>query len=288
MLTIPLSVTQNFLKPSVIDRVFTDCIPAIPNLPIIDIGAGSGNITSWLEKHTKNQILAYELDQNLAFELRSKFGHTNRVSILPKNFLTSDALTEPYAVVANIPFMNTTAIIKQLTTEPNFREGYLVMQKEAAERFGGYQVGAPSTLQSILLELDFTCEILHKFLKSDFQPTPQVTCVLFHMKRKLPVLDFNRRIAFEDFVAYLFNKSVPIIRKSPTVGRYLARRIDLGRTALLQNPPSALSLDDYLYLFTLCDAYILDGVAGSMERIEEEGSSVQKIYRTRESDNWNR
>ena len=87
---ISLSVTQNFLKESVINTVFDANIKIPENITVIDIGAGTGNITAWLAKHAKNQILAYELDQNLTRELFTRFTGTNRVAILNKNFLQTD------------------------------------------------------------------------------------------------------------------------------------------------------------------------------------------------------
>jgi hypothetical protein len=98
----------------------------------------------------------------------------------------------------------------------------------------------------------------------------------------------NQREDFENFVSYLFNKSVPIVRKAPTLGRYLARKIDLGRTDLLQHPPSELTLDDYLYLYTLCDNQVLDDLYGYMEMMREQGESVQKIHRSRTAEDWKR
>ncbi|MFZ6022300.1 MAG: hypothetical protein ACOYT9_02410 [Patescibacteria group bacterium] len=45
MATITIQATQNFLKPSVISNVFKKYVSIPQGLPIIDIGAGTGNIT---------------------------------------------------------------------------------------------------------------------------------------------------------------------------------------------------------------------------------------------------
>jgi len=283
---ISLSVTQNFLKESVINTVFDANIKIPENITVIDIGAGTGNITAWLAKHAKNQILAYELDQNLTRELFTRFTGTNRVAILNKNFLQTDPPEHDFMVVANIPFMYTTSIIKQLTEDPHFIEGYIVVQKEAAFRFGGHQVKHPAGLQSILMSVDFTFEILHTFTSRDFTPAPNVSSVLLHIKRKVPLLRYNQREDFEDFVSYLFTHSVPDIRKAPGVGRFLARSIDLGRITLMHKKPSELTLDDYYYLFSLCDRELLDKIMGSMETTVEQGESVVKVYRTRNASDW--
>lgn len=284
--TIPLSVTQIFLKPEVIEQVFSQYVKIPADLPIIDIGAGTGNITSWLAKTTQNQIIAYELDEHLAKELIVKFSNTNRVIVQAKNFLQSTPVAAHYAVVANIPFMSTTAIIKQLTDDTRFEEAYIVLQKEAAQRFGGAQMGHPSSIQSTLLEVDFKLEILHTFTNNDFTPAPQVTSVLLHIIRKPEGINFQRRSEFADFVSYLYNKSLPDVRRAPVLGRMFARTIDFGRMHILPKKPSELTLDDYIYLFSVCDDRMLEKTIGYDNFIKENSNSVQKIHRTRNDPNW--
>ncbi len=286
MATISLTVTQNFLKESVIDTVFSQFVKIPEQTTVIDIGAGSGNITSWLEKHIQNQIVAYELDQQLASGLIAKFSHTNKVIIQNKNFLQSPPMSTSYTVVANIPFMYTTSIIKQITDDLKFQEGYIVLQKEAAYRFGGAQLKKPSGIQSTLLGVDFDFEILHTFAIKDFDPAPQVSTVLLHIKRTPDGERFSNRQSFADFVSYVFNKSIPVVRRAPVLGRYLARKIDLGRIPLLQKKPSELSTEDFTYLFSLCDQDTLEKISGYDEKIKEEGQNVEKIYRTRNAPTW--
>ncbi|MCC7304131.1 methyltransferase [bacterium] len=288
MAVIPISVTQNFLKPEVIDEVFTKFVKIPENIAVIDIGAGTGNITSWLAKSTQNQILAYELDENLSRQLISKFANTNKVVIQPKNFLQEPPVTTKYMVVANIPFMSTAAIIKQITDDLKFEEAYIVLQKEAAYRFGGNQMNQPSSIQSTLLEVDFSLEVLHTFRNEDFTPSPSVTSVLLHIKRKPEGANFQRRTEFADFVAYIYNKSVPSVRRSPGLGRYLARKIDLGRIPIIHKKPSELSLEDVTYLFSLCDKSILEKTVGYDNFIKEQSNNVQKIHRTRNDEGWRR
>lgn len=286
MATVQLSVTQNFLKPEVIDRVFEKYVNIPPSLDVVDIGAGTGNITSWLAKHAKNHIVAFELDTILASGLRELFSHTSRVTVVERNFLLSDTMRTDYSVVANIPFMFTTAIIKKLTEDTHFKEGYLILQQEAAFRFGGMQVGKPGGIQSTLLNLDFDMEILHTFTARDFTPAPQVTSVLLHISRRGSLLGTSARQEFSDFISYLYNKSLPVIRKAPVLGRYLARKIDLGRIPILRKKPSELAVRDIIYLFSLCDEMVLQKLQGFDEKIRQESSSIKKIYRSRTASNW--
>lgn len=286
MATITIQATQNFLKPSVVSTIFKKYVSIPQGLPIIDIGAGTGNITKWLVTETKNDILAYELDLSLAKSLSEAFKQYPRVQIQAANFLAAVNLPSRYCVVSNIPFMSTTAIIKQLTEDKRFEFGYFVMQEEAAKRFGGQQLTAPSGILSIQMQLRYKFSLLHHFSRTDFSPPPSVETVLVKIERIQNKVNLDQELFFMNFVSYLFNQSHPVVRRAPILGRYMARRIDLGRIPLLQKKPSDLTIDDFLYLFSLCTYEVLEKIAGYDEKLKSEGSAVQKIYRTRNASNW--
>lgn len=176
--------------------------------------------------------------------------------------------------------------MEKLTTDRYFKLGFLIMQKEAAERWLGEQVGAKSTVRAALLGSIFEASCLHSFSAADFTPKPNVAIVLISLKRReSPLITGNIR-DFENFIAYLFNKSLPEIRRAPILGRFLARKVDLGRISLLRNAPSELSIEDFLYLYSLCDSEILEKISGSHEKMVEQGRGVQKSFRTRRASNW--
>lgn len=286
MATITIQATQNFLKPSVISNVFKKYVSIPQGLPIIDIGAGTGNITQWLVTETKNDILAYELDLALAKSLSEAYRQYPRVQIQATNFLAAVNLPSRYCVVSNIPFMSTTAIVKQLTEDKRFEFGYFVMQEEAANRFGGQQLTAPSGILSIQMQIRHKFSLLHHFSRADFSPAPSVETVLVKIERIQNKVSLDQEQFFMNLVSYLFNQSHPVVRRAPILGRYMARRIDLGRIQLMQKKPSDLTFDDFLYLFSLCTYEVLEKIAGYDEKLKSEGSSVQKIYRTRNASNW--
>lgn len=282
-----LSVSQNFLKEDVVDKVLGKFVKLENHtLPIVDIGAGTGNITSWLSKNSKTTVYAFELDHALIPALQKRLQNAGKVRIIAKDFLHFPSIGEQYCVVANIPFASTTLILEKLTSDSYFKEGYLIVQKEAAERWLGEQVGAKSTVRAALLGSIFEASCLHSFSAADFTPKPNVAIVLISLKRReSPLITGNIR-DFENFIAYLFNKSLPEIRRAPILGRFLARRIDLGRISLLRNAPSELSIEDFLYLYSLCDSEILEKISGSHEKMVEQGRGVQKSFRTRRASNW--
>lgn len=283
--TTSYTVTQNFLKKSVIEKVFPKYIKIEKEKLLVDIGAGTGNITSWLYDNSTSRIIAFEIDPILQSELTSKYQAT-RVKVFG-NFLTQK-VGEPYQVVANIPFMSTTEIIDRLTRDIFFTTGYIIMQKEAAERFAGSQIkGNASTLKSVLLQNSFTIEILHQFDKNDFEPKPGIDTVLIKLERKLiPNYSQRRWNDFENFVTYLFQHSHPILRRAPTVGRYVARKIRFEDIPILQKKPSEVSFEEYVKIFEVCELDLFFKLSDAKRDLKALQDDLEKNHRTRNSDDW--
>src|SRR5215510_1463281 len=76
------------------------------------------------------------------------------------------------------------AIVSRLTAASNPpRDAYLVVQREAAERF----VGKPRpTLVAALLMPWFEASIVHRFRATDFAPAPRVDVVMLRLHKRGP------------------------------------------------------------------------------------------------------
>jgi len=279
-----LKFTQNFLKPNVVEKVFNKYVKLGKMATVLDIGAGEGSITKWLLDHHLGRILAFEVDKDLNAVLEQEYN-------APRLKLYGDYLSfkvgQPYEVVSNIPFMSTATIIDKLTKDKYFQHGYLVMQTEAGERFAGMQITDISTLQSIKLENSFIIKKLHSFSKSNYKPAPSVTTALFEFtRREETMFSGKEETRFIDFVEYLFAHSHPIIRRSPILGRHLARKIKFEYIPLLAKSPTELSFDDYKTLFTYCNKEMSYKLWDSMEEERENKEPIKKIYRTRLDQDW--
>ena len=65
------SLGQNFLiDKNIIEKIVN--IAAIENKIIIEIGPGTGNLTSYILKKKPKQLLVIEKDNNLAIDLKKK------------------------------------------------------------------------------------------------------------------------------------------------------------------------------------------------------------------------
>ncbi len=143
---------------------------------IIEIGAGSGNLTSEILKLT-DQVIAIEKDKKWINDLQLKI-QGRKFKIIEAD--ARDVLLEitknlkNYKIVGNIPYYLTgqlLRIIQQLINPPSLV--VLTIQKEVAERIVGQ---APKSNQlAAIVDLWAKPEILFHLNPEDFTPAPKVS-----------------------------------------------------------------------------------------------------------------
>jgi len=193
-----LRVSQNFLT----SRAVVERIVSLARLRredhVVEIGPGKGHITRALLKRC-GQVTAIELDPVLYEKLRETLGGADNLRLVQADFLRRPLPRGPYKVFANIPFNQTTAILRKLTQSSNPPdEIWLVVEKGAALRF----IGRPrESLTSLNLKPWFEAELRYYFHRADFHPMPAAEAVLLHLTRKAaPDIPPARRAAYERFV----------------------------------------------------------------------------------------
>jgi 23S rRNA (adenine-N6)-dimethyltransferase len=147
-------LAQNFLRSPKLARRLVGMSTIGPSDTVYEIGAGNGIITAALASAAR-QVIAIEKDPELVRRLRKRFRPLDNVEIVEKDFLTysfrtrrgNGALLE-YKIFASIPYNITAQILRKILYErSNIREGFLIVQKEAAKKFSG---SPKETLVSIL------------------------------------------------------------------------------------------------------------------------------------------
>lgn len=169
---------------------------------VYEIGPGTGIITRELAKIAK-KVIVVEKDSNLVKKLRAKFGDIYNVEIHEADFLNYRMENSEYKMFSNIPFNITAAIMRKIFYGKNPpEEAYLVIQKEAAEKFSGER---GETQFSILAKPWFSFEIVRTFKSTDFEPVPKVEVVLLHVeKRKRALVSPENVIIYQKFVKHGF------------------------------------------------------------------------------------
>lgn len=276
---------QNFLKShSLVDALLDTCGIGSSDV-VYEIGPGKGIITERLA-HRCARVVAIEKDPLLIELLRSKFAERHNIRLHQGDFLEYRLPTGHYKVFANIPFNITSAIVTHLTTAPvPPDDSYLIMQKEAAEKF----LGIPrESLFSVLLKPCFELAILHNFRRSDFTPAPRVDVLMLRLrKRGPPLIVCSDMSLFRDFVVYSFTSRQTTLRAT-FKGIFTHRQLkQISDTAGLDVDvtPTGVHFEQWLRLFDyfkqVATPHMLHTISGSEARLRLQQSRLEKIHCTR-------
>ncbi len=202
---------QNFLKDSNIVKRIVDISNIDKNSLVIEVGPGGAIMTKELALKAKN-VLAYEIDSDLASEIERKLEGYDNIDVIFQDFLDSDLVTDisHYSFkhlyfVSNVPYYITTPIILKLIKSKLYFDNIVMMvQKEVGDRFstspGSREYG------SITVLLNYFYEVKKEFLVSrkNFIPEPKVDSVVVSFKerkKKFAVKDYD---FFENIVRESF------------------------------------------------------------------------------------
>ena len=191
---------QNFLIDTNISRKITKLVQGQLADPIIEVGPGTGSLTSELLKDNY-RIKAVEIDKAASEVLSERFTGIPNIEIFNEDAMEFDyeTLTGPWWIfVSNLPYNIGTRLLVKLIVEVPVIHRYVVMvQKEVAERM----VAKPSTKDygslSVLFQLFTETKIQFDVSKNCFYPPPKITSSVLTIQRET-ILDEETRIrAFE-------------------------------------------------------------------------------------------
>lgn len=152
---------------------------------VVEIGAGSGVITSALSSRVAN-VIAIEPDADTIAKLSNNLEkhHISNVTIVKKDFLDYDLPSTPYKIFANPPFHLSSAILHKLIESSNPPESiYLILQKQFALKLLNNTRHYTSKL-GFAITKSYETRIRLPLKPNDFTPPPGVPCVFFEAKRR--------------------------------------------------------------------------------------------------------
>src|SRR5688572_3275807 len=276
--------TQNFLRhPRLIERLVA--MARITQRDVVyDLGAGRGVLTASLARHA-GRVIAIEKDVAFAAQLRHRFRDQANVVVREIDILTHRLPHSTYVVFANPPFDITAELVRRLVSaDVPPRDAYLVLQREAAQRF----IGRPRmTLAALLIAPWFSLNVLHRFRRSDFIPAPSVDAVFVRLhKRGPPLLAEGEAQLYRDLVAGCFAAWRPSIGEAlaHAVGSRAAARLIAGSHVSPVAKPSELPLSSWLrlyYHFAKAPEVVRQRIAGSEARLWRQRRRMTKTHRTR-------
>jgi 16S rRNA (adenine1518-N6/adenine1519-N6)-dimethyltransferase len=172
------SLGQNFLVDrNVLENIVETTI--IENKNILEIGPGTGNLTSFILKKKPKKVLVIEKDSELSSELNQTY--KEQITIINDDVLNIDEnllLNEKLTVFGNLPYNISTEILSKwiLNLKNNFWFDNLVLmfQKEVADRiiakFNTSNYGRLSILSNWKLNIKKICDIKPE----SFSPKPKI------------------------------------------------------------------------------------------------------------------
>ena len=189
MIKVKKSLGQNFLIDSEILEIIINTID-IKNKSILEVGPGTGNLTSYILKKNPKKVLVIEKDDELAKNLQFKYN--NQINIINKDILNIDEkylFKEKAIVFGNLPYNISTEILCKwiINSSDNFWFEALILmfQKEVADRivanFNSSNYGRLSILANWKLNINKVIDIK----PNSFKPKPKVdSSLLFFTPKK--------------------------------------------------------------------------------------------------------
>ncbi len=144
---------------------------------VMDIGAGSGMLTEPLLA-AGARVLAVEPDRRFAARLRRA---CQDAEVVEADVLHMAWPTEPFRVVANIPFNCSTELCRSLLAAPQLTGADLVVEWDFAVKRARLW---PSTAQTVIWSAWFELTIARRIEARAFAPVPSVAAAVLRARRR--------------------------------------------------------------------------------------------------------
>ena len=184
------SLGQNFLIDREVLEKITNVVQ-IKDKTILEVGPGTGNLTSFILKKNPKKMFVIEKDDDLAINLSETF--KDQLTIINDDILQVDEnliFKNKVTVFGNLPYNISTEILSKWITQTNdefwFDNLILMFQKEVADRiiakFNTSAYGRLSILSNWKLNIEKICDIKPE----SFSPKPKIdsSLLLFTPKKK--------------------------------------------------------------------------------------------------------
>ena len=211
------SLGQNFLIDKEILKLIVNLTP-IEGKSILEIGPGTGNLTSLIIEKKPKEFCVVEKDNNLAKQLTKNF--KNKVKVINKDVLNIDEnllFSEKIKVFGNLPYNISTEILSKwiVNIKSNFWFDCLILmfQKEVADRIiaksNSSNYGRLSILSNWKLDIKKICDIK----PLSFYPVPKIDSSLLIFTPKKNFYPIKNAKNLEKITRIFFNHRRKMLKK---------------------------------------------------------------------------
>ena len=259
-------LSQNFLAdPAAVTRMVRAARTGPDDL-LLEVGAGRGQLTRPLAGRC-GRLIAYEVDPTVAPELAAVCAALPHVERRQADFLTAAPPDEPFAVVGNIPWSLTAAVVRWCLAAPRLRAATLLTQWEYARKRTG-DLGRWSRL-TVLTWPEYEWRLAGRVSRTAFRPVPAVDGGILRIDRRPePLLAVAGLPAYRRMVELGFGGAGGSLAASLRAA-HPGRRVDGALRAARIDPATPVGLvwpEQWLVLFRLLHAPTAPGRSGGRRR----------------------
>ena len=212
------SLGQNFLIDEKILKKITN-ITDIKDKTILEVGPGTGNLSSFILKENPKKFFVVEKDHRLISNLQKKF--KNQIKIINEDILNIDEkkfCQDKLIVFGNLPYNISTEILCKWILNLNdnnfwFENMVLMFQKEVADRIvasvNTSNYGRLAVLAKWKLEIEKICDVR----PSSFYPKPKIDSSVLFFKPRKRFFKINEPKNIELITRLFFNHRRKMIKK---------------------------------------------------------------------------
>ncbi len=211
------SLGQNFL----IDRDILNLIVStcdVANKEILEIGPGTGNLTTYILKNKPKKLYVIEKDDELAILLREKFENeaiiiNNDILKIDENKISDQKLT----VFGNLPYNVSTEILSKWIINVGktfwFESLVLMFQKEVADRIIAESNNSKYGRLSILTSWKLNVKKIIDIKPQSFSPRPKIDSSLLLFTPKENFFELNDAKNLEMITRVFFSQRRKMLKK---------------------------------------------------------------------------
>lgn len=242
---------QHFLKDEEIARRIVDSSLKDNDLPLIEVGPGTGVLTKHLIE--RENFVAAEVDrESIAFLKKTYPQYADK--ILDADFLRMDLdklFPGKFSVIGNFPYNISSQIMFKVLDHTDKIETVVGMfQKEVAERIAEKPGTKTYGILSVFLQAYYDIEYLFTVEPGAFNPPPRVRSAVIRLKRnKVEKLDCDEKL-FRAIVKMAFNQRRKMMRNSL---KSFVKDESLFLHPHFTNRPERLSVADFVELTKMLD-----------------------------------
>ena len=193
---------QHFLKDKQIaERIVNTLLVTEKELPVLEIGPGTGVLTSILLEKLQTPFKVVEIDKESVAYLKEELGMKEN-QVIEGDFIkseTADFFKEKFSIIGNFPYnISSQIFFKVLENKDNIQQVTCMIQKEVADRITATSGGRVSGILTVLIQAFYDTEFNFIVPPSVFIPPPKVDSAVITLKRnRIQQLDCDEKLFFK-------------------------------------------------------------------------------------------